>query len=155
MAAGRGPKVHAREDGQPLGALILSNQPQPSFIPAGACPSNKGVQVAWHLRGAGEREGSGQPWLLSRVLLVDLSCRACLPVWPGRCPPHASPPAYLSHPVRVPHQLTGGRTEESVVSLVNKQVESLLSSQGQALALREFLGRDIMNVWPGRCGRMT
>lgn len=50
------------------------------------------------------------------------------------------------HEDRIKRQ--AGQTEVSAVSLVNKL--RLLSSQGQALALRELTAQNIMNLWPGQ-----
>lgn len=72
--AGRGPDwaaageraVSSRLRGLPAPwHAILCNRPQPSSFPAGACPSSKAARGSWHLRGAGEREGSCQLWLVS------------------------------------------------------------------------------------------
>lgn len=65
---GEGAKVHAGEGGRLLGTCPLCNQLQPSFIPAGACPTKRRRPIMpWNLRGAqenrhaGEREDNRQP----------------------------------------------------------------------------------------------
>lgn len=96
---GEGPKVHVCEDSQLLGTLLLCNQLQPSFIPAGACSiKQRFLVLPWNLQGAQEKglwrgEGGSQPavasvpgsviefepWGLSTILAQLLPPRCLFP----------------------------------------------------------------------------